>query len=181
MEEASYHAKMAVEQDPLNPFLLGMSARVLIYTGESQTALAQAEKALSIEPNQSFAYYALHESYIATGDTLKWYELIKRTWKGMDEKELDSAFFEHGYIGLAKQRIKTLEEVYSKSGLIGFCTIAYWYTVVGNYEKAMDYYEKGYEAHAPCMIYIRSKETYDKLKDNPRYIALLKKMNLPVD
>ena len=53
--------------------------------------------------------------------------------------------------------------------------------MVGNYEKAMDYYEKAYEIHEPDIHYIGDKAHYDKLKDNPRYIALLKKMNLPVD
>jgi TolB-like protein len=185
-EEATYHAKKAVELDPMNPLLLGMSAMVLNFAGESQTALAQCKKAISMELDQSFTYGVLAGSYLATGDTLKWYELHKErktfsSWMGIDEKALDSAFFEHGYIGLAKQIIKAREEVYSKGGMLNFCNTSYWYTVVGNYEKAMDYYEKGYETHDPCMVYIGVKERYDKFKNNPRYIALLKKMNLPVD
>jgi hypothetical protein len=103
------------------------------------------------------------------------------SWAGADEKVLDSAFFEHGFIGLAKERIKAQEEVYRKGGPKFFLATGSWYTVVGNYEKAMDYYEKAYETRDPDIIYIGRKETCDKLKNNPRYIALLKKMNLPVD
>jgi hypothetical protein len=47
----------------------------------------------------------------------------------------------------------------------------------------MDCYEQIYENnnYDPNLPYISIKSTYDKMKDNPRYIALLKKMNLPVD
>ena len=80
-----------------------------------------------------------------------------------------------------KERIRQNEEVYSKGGQIIFSGLGGNYVVVGNYEKAMDYYEKAYEIHEPDIHYIGDKAHYDKLKDNPRYIALLKKMNLPVD
>jgi hypothetical protein len=42
----------------------------------------------------------------------------------------------------------------------------------------MDCLEKGYEIHHPSMPYVGDK--WDQLKDNPRYIELLKKMNLPI-
>ena len=49
------------------------------------------------------------------------------------------------------------------------------------YDKAMDCLEKAYEKRDMDMTYIATDETiYDHLKDNPRYIELLKKMNLPL-
>ena len=42
----------------------------------------------------------------------------------------------------------------------------------------MDLLEKRYEIHHPSMPYISTR--WDQLKENPRYIALLKKMNLPL-
>jgi len=52
---------------------------------------------------------------------------------------------------------------------------------INNYEKALDYFEKAYEIHHPMMPYIGGLVVnYDILKDNPRYIELLKKMNLPL-
>ena len=42
-------------------------------------------------------------------------------------------------------------------------------------------YEKGYEIHHPNMPYIGGLErNYEQLRDNPRFIELLKKMNLPL-
>jgi hypothetical protein len=56
------------------------------------------------------------------------------------------------------------------------------YLRVENKEKAIEWLEKGYEIHDPNMPYISTNfSNYDLLKDDPRYIDLLKKMNLPAD
>ncbi len=45
----------------------------------------------------------------------------------------------------------------------------------------MDWLENGYEIHHPIMPYISTRVfDLDQLKENPRYIELLKKMNLPL-
>ena len=49
---------------------------------------------------------------------------------------------------------------------------------MGAYDKAMDYLEKWYEMHDMNMAYLATNQYYPYLKDNPRYIDLLKKMNL---
>ena len=53
------------------------------------------------------------------------------------------------------------------------------YLILGKYDKAMDCLEKEYEIRDMSMTYIATNENiYNHLKDNPRYIELLKKMNL---
>ncbi len=45
----------------------------------------------------------------------------------------------------------------------------------------MDWLEKEFELHFPSMPYISTwNYDLDQLKENPRYIELLKKMNLPL-
>ena len=45
----------------------------------------------------------------------------------------------------------------------------------------MDCLEKNYEMRDMSITYIATnKRIYDQLKDNPRYIELLRKMNLPL-
>ena len=54
--------------------------------------------------------------------------------------------------------------------------------ITGNQQDiAMDYLEKGYEIHDPQMPYIASGGyPFHSLYDNPRFSAILKKMNLPL-
>ena len=57
------------------------------------------------------------------------------------------------------------------------------YLTIGEYDKAMDYLEIIYEDNNrnPTLPYLSAKNEYDKMKGNPRYIELLKKMNLPIN
>jgi len=55
------------------------------------------------------------------------------------------------------------------------------YLKLREYDKAMDCLEKDYEMGDMSIAYIATVENlYDQLKDNPRFIELLKKMNLPL-
>jgi len=49
---------------------------------------------------------------------------------------------------------------------------------LGEYDRAMEYLEKEYETRDMSMAYLATNQYYSYLKDNPRYIELLKKMNL---
>jgi len=153
-------------------------------TGDYQSALVQAEKALSIDPKSNFSNGALANAYLAKGDTLKWHDIKKSRWRWSDDEYLiyiDSVFQEHGYIGVIEERIKVNEEVYSSGGSIHLLGMARRYLVVKDYDKAMDYYEKAYEERFGHLGYISLDVIkHPELKDNPRYIALLKKMNLPL-
>ena len=51
----------------------------------------------------------------------------------------------------------------------------------GEYSKTLDDLEKGYELHEPNMPYIvAGKNGYPNLYDSTRFIAIVKKMNLPL-
>jgi hypothetical protein len=52
---------------------------------------------------------------------------------------------------------------------------------VKNYDKVLDWLEKAHEMHNPNMPYVGCRDfRSDELLENPRYIELLKKMNLPL-
>lgn len=94
---------------------------------------------------------------------------------------LNTVFQEGGYLAVIKDRIRVNEEIYGKGGTIPFVGQADQYMITGDYDKAMDYLEKAYEVRSSSLVgasfYI---DDYPELKDNPRYIELLKKMNLPL-
>jgi TolB-like protein len=183
-KDAKYHADLAIKTDPLS-LVLGLYGRVMQFLGEADSMIEHAEDALSVDPENQFALGVLTDAYLATGDTLNWYEIWRTQLWWMDDKvlsSLDSAFHEEGYVGVIKARIKTNEEVLSNGGSISFFGQAHRYLEVKNYDKAMDYYDKAYDIHYWELAYISIDHLkYPELKDNPRYIALLKKMNLPVD
>ena len=53
---------------------------------------------------------------------------------------------------------------------------------IPNVTKALDYFEKGYEIHDQNLPYLKVIGKYfPELKNEARYIELLKKMNLPIN
>jgi adenylate cyclase len=186
-DEALHHGKISQELDPENPFTLGLYAVVLTNAGECQAALTTIDKALSVESDHSFANSQLYFIYECLGDYEKVFEIWKSwnypLWEKYDVAELfEKVFRERGWIAVTEEAIRINEEVWAKDGHLIPASQAEKYFTVGKYDKAMDYYEIVYanNNHDPNLPYISAKPVYDKMKGNPRYIALLKKMNLPV-
>jgi TolB-like protein len=180
--EAVKQAELALELDPRRPLVLALYAQVMFATGNNQAGLIQSKKAVSIDPKNTFAQWTLPYAYLCNGDTLKWYETSKgweTIYKYMDSP--DSIFREQGYYGLIEARTQFAEEYYTQFGLIDPLEQAENYLILGDFDKAMDYYEKAYEDSIALLSYVSDDYlVWPELKDNPRYINLLKKMNLPL-
>ncbi len=56
--------------------------------------------------------------------------------------------------------------------------VAWLYIEAGDKARALDWLEKGYEVRDPNMVYLGAG-WYDGLRADPRFQALLRKMNLP--
>lgn len=179
-DEALYHANLALKLDPLRPFVLGLYAVVMRDVGDYQSAIAHAEKALAIDPDHRFARRHLAGAYNDIGDYDRWFELWKKTtsWDNEVVSAIEKKFREHGYFSAIEEIINVNEEA-AKEGHISIVAQARRYYILRKYEKALEWLERGYEIHDPNMPYITTFATFDQLKDNPRFIELLKKMKLP--
>jgi tetratricopeptide (TPR) repeat protein len=187
-DEALYHGKIAQELDPENPFMLGLYVVVLLHAEKCQEAFYTMQKALTIDPDHYFLRDGLKGIYVCLGD----YEKAFEVWKGGMNRSLweeygvtelfEKVFRERGWIALVEEAIRVNEEVWAKDGRMDIMGQAGRFVRVGKYDRAMDYYEKIYENNNrnPNLPYLSTKPTYDKMKGNPRYLALLEKMNLPV-
>jgi tetratricopeptide (TPR) repeat protein len=181
-DEAIYQANLAFKLDPQRPFILGLYGALMTQIGKPQSAIPYLKKALLIDSTHRFVITSISAAYRQIGDYDNWFEYFKKIiW--YDDKvvaSLDSVLQEQGYRAAVEMTIKIEEEV-ANERYIDIFLVGYRYLQIDNYEKAMDCYEKGYEIHHPNMPYISVNQYgYEQLKENPRYIELLKKMNLPL-
>ncbi len=189
-DEAVHQANLALELDPLRPLVLGLYGVVMRNEGDIQSATLHFEKALSIDPNFGFAKgglvnFHMHAAY-KNGDYEKWIELWEKKtkayghWNDEGRAAVIKAFHEKGHIAAIEEMFK-MNEKYGTDCWMSGGIKAERYLKLGEYDKAMDCLEKDYEMRDMYISYIATnKRLYDQLKDNPRYIALLKKMNLPL-
>jgi adenylate cyclase len=186
-DEALVQAKLAVELAPLDPFILALAAVVFHSVGEGKVALGYVDKALSIDPHHSFALNVLEFVAFRNGDYDRAFEASKYFLKDDLEhadkdsiKKIERIFEEQGYFEAYEAFAQYLEILYQYEYFNPFW-LANLYCWVNNYEKAMDWLEIGFERQDPNMRYITSGVyTFDSLYTNPRFIAFLEKMNLPI-
>ena len=93
---------------------------------------------------------------------------------------IDKTYNDQGYFPALRVMINSLEESAEAGFYLPF-DLAGYYMRVKEYDKALEWLERSYEIHDPNMPYITTGiANFNPLKDNPRFIELLKKMKLPL-
>ncbi len=183
-DEALPHSERAIELDPLNALFHGLYAIVLCYHRRYDDAMAAARTALALDPGQPVARTALQDGYIAKG----MYDeqlAIQRARISLDPERVaafERGLKEGGYKGAQRAIADVLAARYQKSGKWVFAAegIAFRYLDAGDYDRAIDWLEKGYEEHDPSLAYVGAP-IWDPLRSYPRFRDLLRKIGLPVD
>ncbi|MEN8201789.1 MAG: tetratricopeptide repeat protein [Bacteroidota bacterium] len=181
-DEALQQATLGLELDPLKGIVHFLYSMVLIHTGNYQTAIDFFEKILLTKPDSPLANSSILLPYYLTGDYEKWMQAWIRKVKWSDEAKASvvGAFNEEGHIAAIVEMF-SLNEKYSPEDCYmsdGIKMIRYFH--LNNYERVMDYYDKMYETISVDMAYLATSPIYEQMKDNARYLALLKKMKLPL-
>ncbi len=181
LDEALEQGKIAMELDPLNPLIQALYSVVLTDAGNYQEAMTLCEKALLSDPGNFFAAFILEVAAINNND----YEMAFNI--GMQIVTLDDdvknaiakIYKEQGYQVAFNATIDSLEER-SKENYVLPIDMAWRYSRLENADKVMEWLEKGYEVHDQNMPYIYANYgDLEFIKDDPRFIELLRKMNLP--
>ena len=182
-KEASEQAQLAYSLDPFNPFIQTLYSMALLCDGNCEGALKVLDDVLALDPEHTLANNALEKAAFRCGD----YEDVMGAAKyhiplePVIYQEIEKIFEEKGLLISYKEMLRRLEVLMLTDYIINPVTIASKYHMVEQYDKAMDWIEKGYEVHDPGLPSI-STGYYNliHLYDNPRFIAILEKMKLPL-
>ncbi|RLD87860.1 MAG: hypothetical protein DRJ29_17780, partial [Bacteroidetes bacterium] len=186
-DEALPQAELAIDLDPLNPLVQIMFTAAQLFINECEADLTQIEKLLADNPNNLMANYFLNLVSFLCGDYDKVIETEPHYLELMGEQfdeeafmEIKRIFNEQGFSS-AYEKIVPLYEDLANNNIISSMELAIVYTKADQYDKVMDQIEKGYEIRDPTMPYIATKAyNFEPLYDNPRFIEILQKMNLPL-
>ncbi len=179
-EEALNHGELAVRLDPNNAYFKSLYAMDLLFLRRYDDAITASYEALRLEPSAIVALLTLTYSLRLTG---KYDEALKTTEEFYKtEYRNNTHVFNHYYnktdfAGVMKLEADTLV-AQLKSTYVLPSDIAYLYNVAGDEQQSLKWLEQAYAERDPNLPYLLSP-IYDNLRDESRFQALCKKMNLP--
>jgi tetratricopeptide (TPR) repeat protein len=175
-DEAIQQAQLSLELDPLNPNMK-IWASVVLTLDDPKSFLELGEEVAAADPNYYMAYAVIEGAAYYCGDYDKVIEATKHLLAGtVDFTEVDRIFGESGFVAAEEEILRQLELI-AQNGFVAPVNLWGRYLWVDQPDKAMEWIEKGFEVRDPNMPYIGSTM---ELFDNPRFIDILQKMNLPL-
>jgi serine/threonine-protein kinase len=181
-EEAITKIKLAQELDPLNSFISSNVVYRYYLARRYDQALEESKKLLDMFPNYWVHHWSRGHVYSAKRMYTK---AIVEFQKAVDLSEgsleclpdLGYAYAKLGRRDEAQKVLKKLEKE-SRQKYVPAIFFATVYTGLGENDLAFEWLEKAYLEHDWRVSWIAPDPVFDSLRDDPRFKALLKKMNL---
>ncbi|NKI25563.1 helix-turn-helix domain-containing protein [Arenibacter sp. 6A1] len=179
-EEAWEQIHQAQLLDPLSYFVYTKSAIYNIQGGNFGKAAVDNKKALEINKDHITTYWINFDLYIGQG----YYEMAVKELlfiMGMDPStkkyvpEIEALYKDNGIKAVFEWLIAY---DLSRNDLHILFYMAQKHAFIGEREKALDLLEKCLEMKTPAMVRIKHNIYFKNLHAEPRFLALLKKMNL---
>ncbi len=181
IEEGTEQMRLAVELDPLNPFVRGLHGVQLLMADDLQGAIRVTEEVLASTPGFGFGYWTLIHAYHYLGEKDKAIAAAAEEHRVFNNPEaamaLESTYAESGYVAAWLSNAQMFEEAYRTGGLLAL-GVGNSYEFAGEAEKAIDWFELGYQIAGPNVPYLGAKVKTPAIQSNPRFIKLLRDMKL---
>jgi TolB-like protein len=177
-DEAKEQISIAIELDPLAPILHHVKGFIEASSGNLLGAIPHYETALQLNPNQAVSASNLSDVYLQLGaydDARLWMQ--KRGELGERDISTDLRVIDAiENPALRDNAIRLLQD--SPDHVNSSNAKAYYFMLLGDVELAMQTLEYGLENGHPYSAIANEDPVFDELRDNPRFQAHLKKMNL---
>lgn len=179
-DEAVASQRKAQELDPFaRPWALGF---VLDLAGRYQEAETEFRHRIEASPRDGILHYQLADCYWLQG---KKKESMEEFVEGLrlegDEKgaaEVRSAFAKGGNQGVQEWGIAQLKQR-SRRGYVSPLSFAFAYARLGQDNEAFRWLEKAYDDHVPKLVFLQGDSDLNRLRGDPRYRTLIKRIGLP--
>jgi tetratricopeptide (TPR) repeat protein len=178
-QEAAATLRKAVELDPLNARTWGMLGIALSIGGQYGGAREAFNRSLEVSPEQSFTPFNLGINLLVDGQPEAARAASQRSTTEIFR--LAGAALADHTLGHAKESQEALDALTRKSGHIAAYQIAEVHAWRGETDKAFEWLERARVQRDGGLASVKTDPLLRKLRGDPRYLALLGKMNLPLD
>jgi serine/threonine-protein kinase len=182
LEEAALELRRALELDPLSLLINNHLAYLFHVRREYDSAAAQFRSTLDLDPNYSLAHWLLAVTYSLLGDrdaavaeaeTLA----LLSARSPLALCLLAASQATAGRTGEVQELLAEIRGIAPATHVPPFC-MAWVALAMDDLDQAMAWLERAVEEREPMIVNINQEPYYDKIRSDPRYHALVRKMNL---
>ncbi|MBZ5543781.1 MAG: protein kinase [Acidobacteriia bacterium] len=181
--EAIREIEEARKLDPLSVRINANVGEVLFFARQYDAAIEQLRKALELEPNDVTSHVLLGWAYMQKG---MHQEAVAEIQKAANQRtgsleplaQLANAYAVAGKRNEAHTVLNQLKAL-SKQRYVGPYLTATTYVGLGQREEAFAWLERAFEVHDPYLTILNVDPRLDPLRSDPRFQALLRRMNFP--
>ena len=179
-EEATVEEDRALALDPLSPSILIDYMVAPVYQRNTARALELSHRAAELDP--TFFFPATEEGLLALQhDDLKGAIAAFERSRKLDAPPFTTAYLAYSYArsGDRARAMALLEDLrrISPGGEVAPFNLALVHLGLGDSRRAIDEFERAYAASSQSLVWLKIDRIYDPLRSEPRFIALMKKLN----
>ncbi|MGD0309347.1 MAG: protein kinase [Acidobacteriota bacterium] len=183
LEEALREMQRAVELDPLDPFFNSLLGYLLYTARQFEPATAQLQHTINLDPTFFFCHWFLSLLHAHEGRLERAIAAAEKAneLSGGDAITLGNLAKVYGLAGRTAEARQLLDELTERRRLayVPACTFVFAHSGLGERDKALEWVARGIEEHDPIlMTSLRMSPSYDRLRSDTTYQALLHKMNI---
>jgi len=181
-DEGFVHLRLARELDPLSPFLNTVEASYLSASGRPVEARARLQRAFDIAPDFYLAHRTQAFLHRADGRPDLAIESLRRAVARADGNSRPSALLGM-FLARAGQRDETrqiLDQLLerARTAFVPPVSLAVLHAALGESALALDALERAYVLRDPQLVALKDDSRWSGLRQEPRFVALLKKLKL---
>jgi serine/threonine protein kinase len=169
---------VAVAQDPLNAWALGMKSMLLAFLGRHRDSVVESERALAADPDSFFAQWNTLRSYAFAGDTARAIEtapaLLAAT--GRNTWPLATLGWTYGKIGDAAKSRAVYDELAARARheFVGPFWLAVAAAAAGLMDDAMRLVERAVAERDPFVVLSRKLPLCDAIRADSRFEGIVR-------
>jgi len=178
-DQAIEEILIAHDLEPLSLVISRNLGFAYICARQYDKAIIALNKVIEIDPDFPYLQFYVAQAYLYKG----MYEEAQSAIEKSEEEHKAWRGIIYAQMGDQDKANQILKEIVSFSEMekIPFRSLALLYFVLGYEEEGFSYLEKAYEAHLFDLTWIKTYPEIDQFRSDPRFIDLLKKMELLVD
>jgi len=178
-DEAIRVMKKCIELDPLKPISYLNLGNILTHADRPEEATAYFKKVLELNPQFQRAHLYLGRNYLLSGKTEM--GLKEMLQENLEVFRIFGMALAYHAAGKKKEADETLKKFTEKFQNDWSYLLAELHVYRGENDQAFMWFEMAYRKKDGWLVFLKGDPLLKKLKSDPRYTALMKKMNLQPD